>query len=469
MWASARGGSQFTQLIEGSRMLLHQLPRLVPAVVLCVAMCRPVLAIQTDDGLKDRLQDEHAEDADHWVYNDIEAARVIAKNQDKPMFVTFRCVPCRDCKSFDAEVANGSNVIKEFAKKEFVSVRQVEMKGVDLSQFQFDCDLNWAAMFINADGTVYGRYGTQSAKGPDAYNSVEGLKATMERVLKLHANYPANKRELEYKRGKPKPYKTAMEMPGLPPTWKRLKGTTTRKNCIHCHMIHDAEHEHAAKSGTFKKDMLWRYPLPENIGITIDPKNGRKVIKSSIVPEGSEVSHINGQAITSIADIQWALHNLPNERVLISVTTVTQHTYTRPGSQSPSGTVEVPSKIGFLTKPGWKKTDISWRGSIFSVSPGFNVWCPPLPPKKREALGLDDKQPALEVRWINNGKPGGRAAAQSGLREGDVIIEVAGKPVPPKDQKFQTLIKLNYKAGDMLPLTVLRKGERQTINVKLVD
>ena len=32
------------------------------------------------------------------------------------------------------------------------------MKGGDLSQFQFDYDLNWAAMFVNADGTVYASY-----------------------------------------------------------------------------------------------------------------------------------------------------------------------------------------------------------------------------------------------------------------------------------------------------------------------
>ncbi|MGV2339592.1 MAG UNVERIFIED_CONTAM: thioredoxin family protein [Planctomycetaceae bacterium] len=127
-----------------------------------MSVCIPVSA----DDLRDRLRDENGKDSDVWVYNDIPAAMAAAKKAGKPLFVTFRCVPCRDCAAFDADVASGNERVREFAKERFISVRQVEMKNVDLSQFQFDYDLNWAAMFLNADGTVYARYGTQSAKAP---------------------------------------------------------------------------------------------------------------------------------------------------------------------------------------------------------------------------------------------------------------------------------------------------------------
>jgi hypothetical protein len=73
------------------------------------------------------------------------------------LFEYTRLRPCKDCAAFDADVANGNDQVKALAKEKFVSVRQVEMKGVDLSLFQFDHDLNWAAMFINADGIVYAR------------------------------------------------------------------------------------------------------------------------------------------------------------------------------------------------------------------------------------------------------------------------------------------------------------------------
>ncbi|MFM7832242.1 MAG: thioredoxin family protein, partial [Planctomycetaceae bacterium] len=123
------------------------------AVTLCIA---------DDEALRERLKDANGVQTDVWVYNDIPAAIAEARRTGKPLFVTFRCVPCRDCAAFDADVANGSEKVRQFARDRFVSVRQVEMKGVDLNQFQFDYDLNWAAMFLNADGTVYARYGTQS-------------------------------------------------------------------------------------------------------------------------------------------------------------------------------------------------------------------------------------------------------------------------------------------------------------------
>ena len=141
--------------------------------------------VSAQDSLRERLEDKNGVRTDVWVYNDIEKARAQARKENKPLFVTFRCVPCQACAAFDADVAKGSDTIRTLAKDKFISVRQVEMKGVDLTLFQFDHDLNWAAMFINADGTVYARYGTQSAEGPDAYNSIEGLRNTMERVLEL--------------------------------------------------------------------------------------------------------------------------------------------------------------------------------------------------------------------------------------------------------------------------------------------
>ena len=163
------------------------LPLLVFAATLALG-----LAGFAQTKLLDVLEDENARGADFWIYNDLAAARAEAKRTNRPLFVTFRCVPCVDCKGFDAEVAKNNQRIKTLAQEAFVAVRQVEMKGVDLSQFQFDYDLNWAAMFLNADGTVYARYGTQSAQGADAYNSIESLEKTMYRVLVLHENYPAN-------------------------------------------------------------------------------------------------------------------------------------------------------------------------------------------------------------------------------------------------------------------------------------
>ncbi len=402
--------------------------------------------------LLEKLQDEHARGADHWIYNDLEKARAEARRLDQPIFVTFRCVPCHACKGFDAEVAKGSQRIKNLAAQHFVSLRQVEMKGVDLSQFQFDYDLNWAAMFINADGTVYGRYGTQSAEGPDAYNSIASLEKAMHRVLQLHKDYPKNRVFLKGKKGAPKPYETALEMPGLH-NKKKFAEATARNNCIHCHNVHDAEYDHLLATGRYTEDLLWRYPLPQNLGITIDRDDGQLV--KSVQPgsaaaaaglrAGDRVTLVNNQAIISIADIQWVLHNLPNRRTLIKFDVM-------------RGSAMLP--LTLVTAEGWKRTDISWRGSLWNLRPRMRVWTPDASAAEVRRLGLPAGQKALKVKWINRGSPEGRAAMQAGMREGDFIIAIEGKPVRMDHRELNYYVKLNYKPGQKLPVTLWRNGRK---------
>ena len=416
-------------------------------------------AQESGSKLLEILNDDHARGVtDLWTYNDITSAIRQAKEQNKPIFVTFRCVPCRACSGFDAEVAQGSEVIAQFARENFIPVRQVEMKAVDLDQFQFDYDLNWAAMFINADGTVYARYGTQSEEGPDAYNSITGLKRTMERVLELHANYPANKASLADKRGPKQAIRSALQLPGMEKS-ATLEGLTSRENCIHCHMIHDAQNRAAQLDGTFTQDSLWRYPLPQNVGLEIVRDHGTRIksiaddsaAAASGLRPGEDILNMNGQAITSIADMQFVLHHLENTDVELKVE----------GSQSGQRTLKL--------KQGWKQTRPYWRGSLYSVSPILRSWAPPVDDAKRAELGIPDGRGALELKYINSSMAGGKAVQESGLRIGDIIVEMGGEPVPNDTKQWQLAIKLNYKVGDQLPLTVIRNGKRQTFTVDLVE
>ncbi len=411
-----------------------------------------------DDELRERLKDANGARTDIWVYNDIRQAMDEARRQNKPLFVTFRCVPCKDCAAFDADVANGNERVRAVAKEKFVSVRQVEMKGVDLSLFQFDHDLNWAGMFINADGVVYARYGTQSAEGSDAYNSIEGLLNTMNRVLELHAGYPQNLAELNGKRGAAKPISNALELPGLRNPEKYAK-RTERNNCIHCHNIHDAEHQHALNTGSYSPEMLWKYPLPDNIGLKIDRASGIRIEQvaagsaaaTAKLSSGEDVVRMNGQRITSIADMQWVLHNLPNTEAQVEVET----------SRTGKHTVSLVA--------GWKQSDFSWRGSMWNAPPRLEFWAPVVNADVREKLGVPETDTALEVRWINKDGAGGRQAFDDGLREKDVIVALAGQPLRMNTRQLHMHVKLNYKVGDVLPLTVLRSGKREEIKIRLVE
>ncbi len=429
-----------------------------PALFNLLFVLLAVMNVQADDRLLDNLNDDHARGTDLWIYNNLSEAKAQARRENKPIFVTFRCVPCRDCKGFDAEVAAGADEIATLAKENFIPIRQVEMKGVDLNQFQFDYDLNWAAMFINADGTVYARYGTQSAEGADAYNSTTGLKATMKRVLELHKNYPSNQDSLKDKKGAPRAYSTALEMPGMEKT-ATLAGLTSRENCIHCHMLHDSENRHAQETGTFTFDSLFRFPLPQNVGLNIVRDHGSKIesisagsaaADSKLKPD-EEIVTINGQAIASVADIQWVLHNLPNEDVNLNIV----------GSKSGPSTLSL--------RKGWKETDPTWRGSLHSVKPQFPIWTPPADDKQRTGLGLSDDQGALVVKYIAANKKTGQNAQKAGLKIGDILVEMDGKPIGNTPQKWQYQMKLKYKTGDTLPLTIIRNGKRIPIQITLAD
>ncbi len=412
-----------------------------------------------DKALRKRLEDLNAEKAEHWIYKDIEAGFVEAKKTGKPLFITFWCVPCIDCLGFDGEVANGNEAIKQLAREKFVSVRQVEMKGVDLTRFQFDHDLNWAGMFLNADGTVYARYGTQSAAGADAFNSVNGLVSTMNQVLDLHADYPNNKALFADKIPPQKQWKTPRDLPMLEPKLMK-EAQTTRSHCIHCHNIHDAENELWEHTDSLSNERLWRYPYPSNLGLKISVRDGRTI--TEITPNspaekaglraGQEIDQVNGQVITSVADFQWVLHHLkPSAGQRVDV-------------RFADG-----STASMTTSKDWKKTDISWRASIFSLSPKLRIWMPQLKENERKKYSLEADQNGLLVKWINRGTTAGKAAVNAGLRNGDVVIAANGVAVPENNAAFNTWVKLNHEVGEALELSVLRGGKKIVIELPLVE
>ena len=71
--------------------------------------------------------------------------------------------------------------------------------------------------------------------------------------------------------------------------------------------------------GTWKRESLWTYPLPENVGITLDKDRGNvvsKVVDKSPAAQagvlaGDVVDTLNGMRVRSFADAQYALHKAP--------------------------------------------------------------------------------------------------------------------------------------------------------------
>src|SRR5438094_3501231 len=202
--------------------------------------------------------------------------------------------------------------------EQFVCVRMIQANGMDLSWLQFDYDQTFAVLFLNADKTIYGRYGTRSdQKEPTREMSLEGFRKAMAAVLDLHKNYPANKASLAGKRGLTPRFRTPEQYPNL----KKYKSTIATEGrivptCIHCHSVRDAENLVYRNSlQPIPKEDLFAYPLPDVLGIRLDPMERAKIKEAepnSLAAKagfkvGDEILTFDKQHIVSTADVQWGL------------------------------------------------------------------------------------------------------------------------------------------------------------------
>ena len=419
------------------------------------ALLTAMTAVAAESELQQQLKDDQI--APHWLYCDLPAAMAQAKENKRPILVVLRCVPCPPGKTLDAAVMQ-PNAELEKLEKQFVCVRIVHAKGLDLSLFDYDYDMSWAAMFIEPDGTVLGRYGTRVASGKeqsDSHISVAGFRKAAERALALHKNYPANKGQLGGKRSGRKPeYATAEEIPGLD---ERAKGEVVkRENCIHCHMVREFALRAKWEAGKLTADDLKPYPMPERIGLAMDVDHGllvRSVAEGSAAEEagieiGDELVSLSGQPLVSLADIQWVLHNAADEATI-------PVTVKRDG--------ELLSKK-FEVGGNWKQSDIAWRASSwYGLRQGLKT--EPLTAADKRSRGIDADSLALAVKGMHGN--GGPKLQQAGLRMNDVIVAVDGKSDAMSESDFLIWLRLNHGPEDSVKFTVLRGDDRRELTIPM--
>jgi serine protease Do len=155
-----------------------------------------------DRATKVRNDREQLKDSQVWIYNDLAEGFKAARRSGKPLFVTIRCIPCEACSRFDKKLLDRQNEVQDLLDK-FVCVRVVQGNHLDLQLFQFDYDQSFHAFFLNADKTIYGRFGTRSAREEEADMTMPGLRQAMLAALDLHGQYPANKERLQGKQSHP--------------------------------------------------------------------------------------------------------------------------------------------------------------------------------------------------------------------------------------------------------------------------
>ena len=83
-------------------------------------------------------------------------------------------------------------------------------------------------------------------------------------------------------------------------------------------------------------------------------------------------------------------------------------------------------------------------------------------PDEAAALGIERNRGEL-IRTVTAGGP----AARAGVRQGDVVISVAGQPVTP-DQTLAYLVS-QQPIGTRIPLEIIRNGQRVNVNVAIAE
>lgn len=398
----------------------------------------------------------------NWIYNDFEKGFAEAKKTGKPLLVVLRCVPCLACMGLDAQVLQEPELKPLLSQ--FVCVRVINANALDMARFQFDYDLSFTTIFFNADGTVYGRYGSWThQKNPQERASV-GYKRSLEAALEVHKGYPANKASLAGKQGVPSPFKTPVEMPALMQKYTMDLNWNGKvvQSCVHCHQIGDSYRlYYRDKKQPIPTSLIYPMPQTETIGLTLAPDSAAKVeavIAGSYAAKagfkvGDEIVSLAGQPLISIADASWALHRAPDAGNIAAVVK-------RDGSEK-SLTIALPAE--------WRrKTDISRRVGTWpmrGMSSGGMV-LEDLADEERAQRSLPKTGMALRVKSV--GKFGKHAAAmKSGFQPEDVIVQFAGMNTRLTEGELMGYLLQKFPEGQTVKATVMRGTQKMELSLPM--
>ncbi len=353
---------------------------------------------------------------------------------------------------------------KELAQlsSQFVRVRLIQMGGVDLSMFQFDPFLSWSLFFVNADKTIYGRFGRahpsskRDRKDSNPNHTLDGMKAALRKALEVHRAYEKDPKALAPalagKTGPAPRWRFAEQTPAAK-KYGRLKRVAVGEEagCVHCHEV-----QRTAIDSLFMKkqpipdNMLWMYPRPHVLGLAMSKRHSARV--TSVTPDspaakagleaGDDIATLNGQPLVSIADIQWVLHTFADEGGKLPVEVV------RDGETLP---------LTMTLKPMWRRQeDWVWRYRLAS----YASWLWTGAGYKDGKAGIVVEQ--LSPAWWKRPNHDGRRK----LRRGDVIVRVDGKRGMDRSA-YLAYVMREKKLGSKVKLELLRRGQRVKVTYRV--
>ncbi|MHC4839889.1 MAG: PDZ domain-containing protein [Planctomycetota bacterium] len=412
-----------------------------------------------------------------WL-NDIDEALKLAVKQNRPVFATLRCVPCKQCTWIENKVMKPSAAMTS-KQKQFICVRVTTMRNIDNRLWKFteyqDLDCSWWAYFFSPKGQIYGVYGGIDITGDQSRMSEAGLLDAMDNVLNHHYQ----------------PDREAWNVDGIAPNKKikaetpnRLKGwdmllkkkswfkkeqdhaSKAIKNgddpgCLHCHTVGEVVRQPKLEKNGFNKETdFFDWPYAENIGLKMN-KDENLTVKMVIndtaaddvrILQGDKIRAANGQLVFSNTDLRRVLHSMPFKACELTLS------FLRKG--------EVQSETLKL-QDNWRKHELGWRKSVaeapIGASTGFG-WPIGVNGNQRKKLGIRNGELAFKPYWGKNGNP---VAAKHGLTRGDVVIAINGEKPNKIGRDLNAWFRIKFEPDDDIELTVVNgKGKQRKIKYK---
>ena len=325
--------------------------------------------------------------------------------------------------------------VRDIADK-LIRVRLTRLDDVDLNLFEFDYDLTFMVFFLNPEGKIYARYGGRDALSADDRQSTAGLRYTIQSVLAMH-----DRKEKAFAPASSEKPKFIRDL---------VRQTGFSHGCVHCHQLKEILDDRLRQAGKWSRDMVWRYPLPENLGINLEIDRGNviKEIKAESsaakagLKAGDVIQVLNAVPIHSFADAQFALDRAPADGEI----PISFH----------RGDRLLEAKLSL--NEGWRKTDVSWRTSLRRLIASPHLWGEDLTTEEKKALGLSANQ--LAFRQQNSTPP---PVERAGIRGGDIILGVDDQALDMDVAGFARYIQGHYLAGDKAMVNLIRAGKRLSL------
>ncbi len=319
------------------------------------------------------------------------------------------------------------------------------MNGINLDLFQFEFDLTWMSFFMDAENRIYTRYGGRDDSDPESHLNRDSLLATMRKTLMLHKLADVLKSPLE-------PTGSTVSTPEQIPTMAGM--LSKRKNkCIHCHDVKVARLRHLRNQDRLKRHMVFTYPTPANLGITVDAKDQSMV--RSVRPNtpaakagiqvGDRIVKAQDHRVLTLGDFSRVLETIPaTGRLSLQLQRKQQ---------------VVPVQLELAN--GWRQSrDPSWRESLHMVGPNCGLWGRKLNAKQRRGLKLRAANLALKVTYV-----WGPHTRRAGIKVGDIIVNLDGQTRDMTIKQLHAHPTLNRNWGDTIPIVLLRNGRNMTVKM----